>query len=225
MAKIKILLADNHVVVREGLRRLLDAESDFNVVGEADDGVETLDRVKSLKPDIVIMDISMPRLSGIDAIRLIKEASKSAEIIILTMYQKRSYIREALHVGALGYMLKTSSFAEVTAAIRTVHRKKYFLSSEINADIIDNYLKKETVEPFLSKYDLLTRREQQVFRMMAEGNTTIEIAELLCISPKTVAKHRTNLMEKLQLKNTAALVRYAMKIGIIEPEDDPKPGF
>lgn len=219
MTKIKVLLADNHMIVREGLRALLSNEPGIDIVGEAGDGAETMSLVKSAKPDIVMMDITLPGLPGIDAVRTIKEASGKTEIIILTTSQRRSYIREALHSGARGYLLKTNSFAEVIAAIRTVHRKRYFLSSEINADIIDSFLNKVSAEPFQSKYDLLTRREQQVFRLIAESRSTIEIAELLNISPKTVAKHRMNLMEKLQLKNTAKLVRYALQIGMVEPEE------
>jgi len=219
MAKIKILLADNHVLVREGLRSLLENEPDLEIVGEAGDGAEVVDGVKSKKPDVVLMELSMPGMTVIDAIRQIKAASKKTEIVVLTMHQNRNHIREAIHGGVLGYLLKTSPVEDVFAAIRAARENKYYLSSEINADIIDSYIRKDNIEPFVSRYDLLTKREQMVFRMLGEGNTTTEIAELLNISPKTVAKHRTNLMEKLQMKNTATLVRYAIKIGVTTPDE------
>lgn len=222
MAKIKLMLADNHAMIREGLKTLMEKESDVKLAAETGDGIEMLEKVKESKPDVVLMDISMPGLSGIDSIRKIKEASGKTEVVILTMYQKRGYIREALHAGAMGYLLKTSPLEEVLGAVRSASSKKYFLSAEINADIIHNYLQKDTVEPFLSKYDTLTKREQAIFRMMAEGATANEIAGRLSISPKTVAKHRTNLMEKMEMKNTATLVRYALQTGIINAEESPE---
>ncbi|MGM0453712.1 MAG: response regulator [Thermodesulfobacteriota bacterium] len=220
MAKTKVLLADHNLVVREGVRCLLEKESDIEIAGECSDGEETLDRVKAKKPDVVLLDFAMPKLNGIDAIRKIKEASNKTEIVILTGYQKRTSIREALNAGVSGYLLKTSAISDVIAAIRAAKAKKYFLSPEINADIIDTYLRKDGAKPQAGKYDQLTRREQEIFRMMAEGRTTNEIADALVISPKTVAKHRTNLMEKLEMKNTATLVRYAMSLGVVSPDAD-----
>ena len=222
MTKINILLVDHHILVREGLRALLAGQSDIKIVGEAGDGPETLKLVKELKPDVVLLDISMPGLTGTEPLRLIKEVSPGTEILILTMHQAQPDIREALTAGAMGYMLKTGSITDLIMAIQMVHQKKYFLSPEISSNLIDNFLNKKAGDPLLSKHDRLTRREQQVFKLMAESNTTIEIAELLNISPKTVAKHRGNLMEKLQLKNTVALIHYALKIGIIDPENNPE---
>lgn len=220
MAKTKILLADHHLVVREGLRCLLEKENDVEIVGECSNGAETIDRVKSKKPDVLLLDLSMPQLNGIDAVRQIKEASGKTEIVILTGHQKRSNIREALNAGVSGYLLKTSAISDVLAAVRAAKDKKYFLSPEINADIIDTYLRKDSAKPKAGKYDQLTKREQTIFRMMAEGKTTNEIADALVISPKTVAKHRTNLMEKLEMKNTATLVRYAMSLGVVSPDEE-----
>ncbi|MFP3979987.1 MAG: response regulator [Desulfobacterales bacterium] len=219
MAKIKLMLADNHTAVREGLKALFEKVTDIKVTAEADDGIQTLEKVKSTKPEVLVMDISMPGLTGIEAIGQIKQASENTEIIILSMIQRREYIREALHAGAMGYLLKTSPFAEVLGAVRSAYQKNYYLSSEINADIIHNYLKKNSAEPFLSRLNQLTRREHIVFRMMAEGRTPNEIAGRLAISPKTVAKHRTNLMEKLAVKNTATLVRYALQTGVVDIHD------
>lgn len=220
MANIKVLLADNHVLVREGLQCLLANEPDIEVIDQAGNWSETIDRVKTKKPDVAVFDISMPGVTGLDAIRQIRAVSKKTQVVILTMHQKRAHIRETLHAGVTGYLLKTSPLAEVVAAIRAARDGKYYLSSEINTDIINIYLRKEDQEPLVNRYDQLTKREQQVFRMIAEGNTTTEIAELLSISPKTVAKHRTNLMEKLDMKNTASMVYYAIKIGVAVPDEN-----
>ncbi|MFW6335003.1 MAG: response regulator [Desulfosalsimonas sp.] len=220
MAKIKLMIADNHILVREGLKALLGKESGIRVAAEASDGDEMMKKIRETRPDVVLMEISMPKLQAVEAICKIREISENTKVVILTMHQKQDYIREALNAGAMGYLLKTSRFEEVLAAIRSAYDNNYFLSTEINADIINNYLQKETRKPFMSTYDQLTRREQQIFRMVAEGATVNEIGDRLSISPKTVAKHRTNLMEKLNMKNTASMVRYALQLRIINPEDD-----
>lgn len=219
MAKIKLMLADHQKLVREGLTALLEKEPDIKIMAEAGDWQQSMERIKSTKPDVLLLDLSMPGLSGRDGLLQIKKLSENTRVVILTMHQNRTYIRETLHAGAVGYLLKTSPYEEILAAVRAAAEHKYFLSSEINADIIDNYLHRETTEPFGSKYDLLTKREKQVFRLMAGGNTTNDIAMMLSVSPKTVAKHRTNLMEKLEMKNMATLVRYAMQTGIVDTED------
>ncbi|MFW6081732.1 MAG: response regulator [Desulfosalsimonas sp.] len=220
MSKIKVMIADNHLLTREGLKALLGQEPDISVAAEASDGEEMMIKIRERKPDVVLMEALMPKLDAVKAIGDIRQISEKTGVVILTMYQKHGYIRDSLHAGAMGYLLKTSPFEEVLAAIRSASENKYFLSAEINADIINNYLQKETRRPYMSSYDKLTRREQQIFRMIAEGATANEIGGRLSISPKTVAKHRTNLMEKLSMKNTAALVRYALQLGIVEPEDD-----
>lgn len=225
MAKIKLMLADNHAVVREGLKALLEKETDIKVAAEAADGDEMMKKLKEIRPDVLIMDVSMPNLAGIKSIQRIKEVSENTETVILTMNQKQDYIREALHAGARGYLLKTSPFEEVLGAIRTAYNNKYFLSAEINADIINKYLKKQTDKLQLSTYDQLTRREQEIFKMVARGATANEIAGRLAISPKTVAKHRTNLMEKLNMKNTASLVRYALELGVVDIDEDNGAGL
>ncbi len=224
MAKIKLMLADNHAMAREGLKALLEKETDIRIASEAADGKEMMEKLKEIRPEVLLMDVSLPDLAGIESIRRVKQISENTEVVILTMQQKQTYIREALHAGAMGYLLKTSPFEEVLGAIRSAHHKQYFLSAEINADIINNYLQKESERPFLSSFDQLTRREQQIFKMMAEGATANEIAGRLSISPKTVAKHRTNLMEKLNLRNTAALVRYALQLGVVGMEEDMHAG-
>ncbi len=215
--KIKLQLADNQVVVRQGINSLLTREKDIDVVAETADGPGTLEMVKKLKPDVVLLEPALPNMTGVDLVRLIKEANSETEVVVLTAPQKKAHVRDALQVGALGYVLKTGSIAEVLAAIRAAYQKGYYLSPEISADIIDTFVKKRGVESETTGYGKISKRERQVFRLIAEGSTTDEIAEALEISPKTVAKHRMNIMEKMELKNVASLVRYAVKIGVVEP--------
>lgn len=214
--KIKVQLADNQIVVRQGVKALLGKEQDIEIVAETADGPDTVETVKKAKPDVVLIESMLPRVAGIDVIRMIKEARPETEVVVLTTPQKKAHVRDALQVGALGYVLKTSSITEVLAAIRAAYQKGFYLSPEISADIIDNFVKKRGSESDTGGYGRLSKRERQVFRMIAEGNTTDEIAELINISPKTVAKHRMNIMEKMELKNVALLVRYAVKIGVVD---------
>ena len=218
MDTIKILLADHHLMVREGLKALLNQESQFEVVGEAANSQEAWERVKTDKPDIVLLDLTLPILTRFDTIQLIKEASAQTSVIVVSNSIKQSHVRQALQGGARGYILKTSNFQELGEAIQAIHQGGYYLSPEIKTDIIDHFIKQTDEGPVNDKYNLLTRREKEVFRMLIAGNTTDEIAQLLYISPKTVAKHRSNLMEKLEIFNIASLVRYAMKIGVLDEE-------
>ena len=220
MDTIKILLADHHLMVREGLKALLDREDLLEVIGEAANSQEALERVKSETPDIVLLDLTLPILTRFDMIQLIKEASAQTSVIVVSNSIKQSHVRQALQGGARGYILKTSAFSELVEAIQAVGQGSYYLSSEIKTDIIDHFIKQTDEGPVHDKYNLLTRREKEVFRMLISGNTTDEIAQLLFISPKTVAKHRSNLMEKLEIFNIASLVRYAMKIGVIDSENE-----
>jgi DNA-binding NarL/FixJ family response regulator len=215
--KIRVLLADNQIIVRQGINSLLSREKDIDVVAETSDGMETVEAIKKLKPDVVLLEPALPKMAGVDLVRMVKESNAQTEIVVLTTPQKKAHVRDALQVGALGYVLKTGSIAEVLAAIRAAYQKGYYLSPEISADIIDTFVKKRGVESETSGYGKISKRERQVFRMIAEGSTTDEIAEALEISPKTVAKHRMNIMEKMELKNVASLVRYAVKIGVIDP--------
>lgn len=215
--KIKMLLADNQIIVRQGINCLLAKEKDIEIAAETTDGIETVETVKKLKPDVVLLEPALPGMAGVDLVRMVKEANNETEVVVLTTPQKKAHVRDALQVGALGYVLKTGTIAEVVAAIRTAYQKGYYLSPEISADIIDTFVKKRGVESETSGYGKISKRERQVFRLIAEGSTTDEIAEALGISPKTVAKHRMNIMEKMELKNVASLVRYAVKIGVIDP--------
>lgn len=216
--KIKVMLVDNQIVVRQGLKALLSKEPGIEVVAESGDGMEAVDTVRRLKPDVVIMETTVPRLAGVDAIRMIKDASLNSEVIILTTRKNKTHIRDALQAGGRGYVLKTAPLSEILAAIQAAYNKSYYMSPEISADIIENFVKKRDVDSEAGVYSRLSKRERQVFRLIAEGNTTDEIADMLIISPKTVAKHRMNIMEKLQLKNTATLVRYAAQIGILDTQ-------
>ena len=215
---MRILIADDHAIVREGLRQLLNSQRDMEVAGEAQDGREALEKAKSLRPDVTILDIAMPSLSGLEAVRLIKEAVPHTQIVILSMHEKEAYVHQVFASGALAYVLKASPSTDVLAAIRAAHRGEYFLSSKIKAEVIGRYLESRKEKPAVRGYDLLSEREQQVFRLMVEGNSTNQIADVLCVSPKTVEKHRGNVMNKLGIHDLVALVKYAIKIGIIDPE-------
>lgn len=215
---MKIIIADDHQIVREGLKQLLNAQQDMEVVGEAQDGRETILKTKSLRPDVLLLDVTMPKLNGLEAIGLIKEAVPDVRIVVFSMHKKEAYARQALAAGALGYVLKASPSSEILAAIRTVYSREYFLSREINAEIIDAYLENRKASAPVHRYDLLSEREQQVFRLMVEGNSTKEIADILCVSPKTVEKHRSNFMKKLGIRDLVSMVKYAVKIGIVDTE-------
>ena len=218
MHRMRVLIADDHAIVREGLKQLLNSQQDMEVVGEAEDGREALEKAKSLRPDVTLLDIAMPRLSGLEAVRLIKEAVPDTRIVVLSMHKKEAYVHQVFASGALAYVLKASPSSDVLEAIRAVHRGEYFLSSKIRAEVIGTYLQSRREKPAVRGYDLLSEREQQVFRLLVEGNSTNQVADVLCVSPKTVEKHRTNVMKKLDLHDLVAMVKYAVKIGIIDPE-------
>jgi two-component system response regulator NreC len=215
---VKILVADDHAVVREGLRQLLNGQQDMEVVGEAEDGREALEKAKSLRPDVMLIDIAMPRLSGLEAVRLIKEAVPDTRIVVLSMHKKEAYVHQLFAAGALAYVLKASPSSDVLEAIRAAYRGEYFLSSKIKAEVIATYLEDRRGKPVVGGYELLSEREQQVFRLMVEGSSTNQIADVLCVSPKTVEKHRANVMKKLGMHDLVAMVKYAIKIGVIDPE-------
>lgn len=215
---MRILLADDHAIVREGLKQLIEQQADMEVVGEAADGKEAVDKAKSLRPDVTVLDIAMPRLSGLDAVRLIKESVPETQIVVLSMHKKEAYVHQVFASGALGYVLKASPSSDVLEAIRAANHGEYFLSSKIRAEVIGTYLNSRKEKPAVRGYDLLTDREQQVFRLVVEGNSTNEIADILCVSPKTVEKHRANVTRKLDIHDLVGLVKFAIKIGIIDPE-------
>jgi DNA-binding NarL/FixJ family response regulator len=216
--KISVIIADDHTVVREGIRQIIGREPDMEVVGEASDGLEALDMVRNIKPNVIVLDIAMPGVTGLEAVNLIKETVPECEVVVLSMYSKESMIHRALDAGALGYVLKASPVSDVIEAVRAAHRGEYFMSSKIRAEVVSAYLRGRHDKPPVKGYDLLSEREQQVFRLVAEGNSTNQIADFLSVSPKTVEKHRTNMMKKLGLKNRMELVKEAIKIGIVDPD-------
>ena len=214
--KITVIIAEDQTLVREGLRSLIGAETDYRVVGEAEDGLQTIRRVNRLKPDMVLIDLAMPRLSGISAIREIKRLHSEVKVIALTFHTSEEYILAAFEAGADGYCLKGDTYIELVTAMRSVLNGKKYLSPEISQKVLDGFLEryKEGAE---SQRSSLTPREIEVLKLVGEGYSSPEIAGLLAISPKTVDKHRANLMKKLDLHNAAALTAYAIERGWVTP--------
>jgi RNA polymerase sigma factor (sigma-70 family) len=213
--KLRIVLADDHTILREGLRALLTADPDFEVVGEAQDGREAVRCVEKLEPDLLLMDLSMPRMSGMDAIREIKKRYPNTRIIALTVHKTEEYILTTLQAGADGYVLKDATQDELVMAIKNVMEGKSYLSPDISEKVIEGYLQGKESNQSLSAWETLSQREREVLKLIAEGFKNREIAEDLCISLKTVEKHRANLMKKLDLHNAAALTVYAVERGLV----------
>jgi len=218
MKTIRVLIADDHAIVRDGLQQLLKSQPDMEPAGEAEDGQQALEAAKTLRPDVILLDIAMPRLSGIEVIGLIREAVPASQVVVLSMHAKETYVQQALAAGALGYVLKASPSLDILDAIRAAYRGEYFLSPRLQAEVIGKYLQAQQSVPSVRSYDLLSEREQQVFRLVAQGRSTCQIADILCVSPKTVEKHRTSLMNKLDVHDRLDLLKYAIKIGIVDPD-------
>ena len=210
---ISVILVDDHVIMRDGLRQLLDVESDIEVVGEADNGREAVKLALDKSPDIVIMDIAMSDMNGIEATRQISKDNPKIKIIALSMHSERQIVVGILRAGASGYLLKDSSSIELVEAIRTVHLGRKYLSQKISDIVLQEIsdVKKHTDEIGV---DLLTNRECEILQLISEGNSTKKIAEVLFISPKTVESHRANLMEKLDIHNVPKLTKYAIRAGL-----------
>lgn len=218
MPAIRILIVDDHAVVRSGVRQILSAVKEFVVVGEAGDPVQALSLAKTLAPDVVMVDISMPGGNGLELVRQLRRQQPQAVTVILTLYDKDIYVHQALEAGAFGYILKGAPAADIVSAVRSAWRREYYLSSEIRDGVIDSYVKKRQGIEAKNDFDLLSEREQEVFRLLAEGYSTARIADMLFVSPKTVEKHRANIMRKLSLENMVGLVKYAIRLGVVEPE-------
>jgi DNA-binding NarL/FixJ family response regulator len=215
MDKVQILLVDDHTVLRDGIRALLEKESDMAVAGEAEDGRTAVRLACQLKPDVVLMDIAMPLLNGLEATRQIIHDCPQVKVLILTMHDNEEYIRLALANGAMGYILKDAPAHELLEAIRAVHRGETVLSPAITRLVIENYLRWGEYQKNRST-DGLSPRESEVLQLIAEGYSSMQIAEILCISIKTVQTHRMNLMSKLNLHNRAELIKYAIQRKIID---------
>lgn len=212
-----IVLADDHLVVRKGMRALLEAESDFHLVGEASDGLEAVQLVERLRPRILVLDLMMPGLNGIEVIRQVRKRSPDTYVIILSMHANDEYVLEALRSGANGYVLKDADAAELVQAVRDVADGRRYLSPALAERAIDAYVS-HTQETTLDRYETLTDREREVLHLAAEGLTNTEIAARLSLSPRTVENHRASMMRKLGLGNQTELVRYAIKRGIVSLE-------
>lgn len=208
---IRIVLADDHILVRQGLKTLLEREG-FQVVGEASDGQEAVKQVLALEPDIAVFDISMPILNGIDAARSLGRAAPKAKVILLTQHGEDQYISGALEAGVRGYVLKSQVGSDLVRAIQQVSQGQVYLSPGVSASVMDAYRSKSE-----KPADPLTPREKEVLQLIAEGKSTKDVASLLGISVKTAESHRTRLMQKLDIHETASLVRYAVRRGIVQP--------
>jgi len=194
---------------------LLSSNPDFEVVGEAEDGLDAIRCVEEYKPDLVLMDLSMPRMDGIDAIGEVKSRCPSTKLVVLTVHKAEEYIFESLKAGADGYLLKDATYEELTLAIKNVLDGKPYLSPGISGKLVDGYLEGRKISASASKAEVLTQRERQILKLIAEGHKNKEIADFLCISIKTVEKHRANLMKKLNLHNASAITAYALEKGLI----------
>jgi len=221
VSKIRILLADDHAILRAGLVRLLSEEPDIEVIGEADNGREAVQKVQELHPDIVLMDIGMPVMNGMEATKQIKKRDQEVKILVLTMHDNEEYLFQVLQAGASGYVLKKAADSDLVNAIHVVNRGDCFLYPSAAKMVVEDYLEKlkHGQEP-TSSFDTLTDREREILTLVAEGYTNREIAEALFISVKTVETHKANIMEKLNLHKRAELVRYAIKKGMLQVDFD-----
>ncbi|MBW1786136.1 MAG: response regulator transcription factor [Deltaproteobacteria bacterium] len=213
---ITVLLADDHTIVRQGLAKLLEGEPDIKIVGEAENGREAVKKAEELKPHVVVMDIAMPLLNGIEATRQIIKSRSDTKVIILSMHAHDRYISELFSLGASGYLLKDATGRDIIKAIRAALTGGTYLSPSISRRVIDDYvsLKKKSVTEEL--YGSLSNREREVFQMLAEGLSTRKISDILCISPSTVKTHRAKIMDKLKMENISQLIQFAIRIGIVD---------
>jgi DNA-binding NarL/FixJ family response regulator len=207
----KVLIADDHGVVRKGLRLLLEQYPELVVVGEAANGREAVTMAATLSPQVVVLDVGMPILNGIEAAEQILKTNSQIGVILLTMHADESYVLRALHVGVKGYLLKESAEDDLLLAIRSVANGKPFFSRAINEVLLEDYMRVLKQQGLSDTFDLLTTREKEVLQLLAEGRTNKEVATLLDVSPYTVESHRTNLMQKLNVHNTAEIVLYAVR--------------
>jgi len=213
--KIKVILVEDHTIVREGLRPLLEGKG-IHVVGEAADGLEAVRLAKELRPDIVIMDIYIPRLNGIEATKRILKSNPDAKVVMLTIHDEPPFVYKSFEAGASAYIVKEAPLEELLEALKRVLQGEKYLSANFPPGMLENYEKMVKRGKKVDEFSQLTRREREILNYIAEGYTSPQIAEILYISRKTVENHRTNIMEKLDLHDTASLVRYAIKIGLVE---------
>jgi DNA-binding NarL/FixJ family response regulator len=213
--KYRIVLVEDQAIIREGLRSLLSGEKDFEIVGEAGNGREALRLVEKIKPDLVVTDLSMPQMDGMDMIASIKKQNPKVRIAALTVHQDEEYVVATLKAGADGYILKEANYSELILALRCILRGKHYLSPEISGDLIKGFLGGKKVEKCQIPWEILSKREREILKQIAEGLTNKQIADRLCISVKTVETHRYKIMNKLNVHNAAALITVAMEKGLI----------
>ena len=219
MGNIKVLLADDHTIVRKGLCALLDGEADIEVIGEAEDGREAVKLAGELHPDIVVMDIAMPGLNGLEATKQLRKLYPEMKILILSMHANEEYVIQTLRAGAEGYLVKKAAPSELVLAIKAVYQGNSFLSPSISRAVIDDYIRRtDEIGEGEGTFKDLTARETEVLQLIAEGRKTREIAELLYISIKTVETHRAHIMDRLDIHSTAELTQYAIRKGIISSD-------
>jgi two-component system response regulator NreC len=214
---VRILIAEDHAIVREGIRMILATQPDFEVIGEAADGAEALVLVDDLHPDVVVMDISMPGMNGVDATRAIRKTHPEVHVLILTMHEEESFVFQLLQLGASGYVLKRAAATDLVDAVRAASRGEAFLYPAVARSLVQDYLENVRTGRRSPRQDGLTDREREVLVLIAEGLTNAQIADKLFISVKTVQTHRTHIMEKLDLHDRGHLVRYAVRKGLIQP--------
>ncbi len=216
MEKIKLLVVDDHTIVREGISALLELSPETEVLGEAANGKEALEMVKKLSPDVVLMDIIMPIMDGLEATRYICKDYPAVKVLVLTQYDDREHVFEVVEAGAVGFIDKSTVSSELVRGIRAVHRGDSFLSPQVARYLVDDFRYESADRRNRDPYAQLTNREREILKLLAEGYTTREIAGLLVLSPKTVEGHKTRLMAKLDLRNRVELVKYAMRKGIVK---------
>jgi len=215
VAKLRILLADDHTLMRQGLRKILEACVDWEVVAEASTGREAVREALSTEPDVVILDIGMPLLNGIEATRQILRRRPNTRVLILSMHADEAYILRALGAGARGYMLKDSADTDLIRGVTAVASGKSFFSPAVASVMLDDYVRRMAEKGIADRFDSLSEREREIFQLVAEGHSTKEIADLLSVSPATVETHRAHILQKLDVHNTAELVLYAVRRGLI----------
>jgi two-component system, NarL family, response regulator NreC len=215
MSAVRILLADDHTLVREGLRKILETQRDWEVIGEASDGREAVRQALDLKPDLIILDLAMPQLSGVDAIQQIVRRLPSVRVLALSMHANEAYVTRALKAGAHGYILKDSAGNDLLRAVAALMQNKSFFSPAVSKVMLDDYVRQLAERGITDRYDTLSEREREVFQLIAEGRANKEIAEILCLSPSTVETHRARIMEKLDMHNAVEIALYAVRRGII----------
>jgi DNA-binding NarL/FixJ family response regulator len=214
--QIEIVIADDHSIVRQGLRKLLEEENYIKIIGEAVNGREAVQKVQKLKPDVIIMDIAMPILNGIEAARQIKQLNLKTKVVILSMHDHSRYIRELLGIGVSGYVLKDAVSGDIIKAILAAVKGNIYLSPSISSQVIEDYVEMNKTTSQEELYDTLSNREREVFQMMVEGHSTKQISQTLCVSPSTIKTHRSNIMRKLKMDNISKLIQYAIHLGIID---------